>query len=103
MRKTKPSFAADRLMSHADACAAVALVVVLGFTQSAFAYPGEQVLNWTANNILAPVSLLAIVVGIAVGMFNTQLIKHAAYVFFISAILFTVIKAAPAIMTAMKN
>lgn len=101
--KSKTPFTAKRPLFHADACAAVALVVLLGFSQSAFAYPGEQLLNWTANNILGPMALIAFVVGIAVGIFNTQMIKHAAYVLFISGILFFVIKAAPAIMSAMKN
>lgn len=101
MKSSHPN--ADRLLSHADACVVVCITLVLGFSQSAFAYPGEQILNWTANNILAPISLLALVLGIAASIFRPELIKHAAYVLFISAILFFIIKSAPALMTAMKS
>lgn len=70
---------------------------------SALAYPGEQLLAFSANNIIAPLGIIAVVVFLAGSLFRPDMAKHAVYAIVICAVLYCVIKYAPQLMTAVKT
>ena len=106
MQTTSPSSPSRLTASRALArhgSRALFLVLMLGVSHMALAYAGENLLNYGANFILAPLGLFAVVILLAGSAFNSQLTKLAVYAAVITVILFTIIKAAPALMTAMSS
>ena len=79
---------------------AVFLVVAPGL---ALAYPGQPLLEYGRNFVIAPLGLFAIVVGVGAAMFKPDLVKGAIWTAVICAFLFAIISSAPAIMSALQN
>ncbi len=84
---------------------ALAALVVFAFVAPAvaLAYPGQTLLEYGRNFVIAPVGLFAIVVGIGGAMFKPDLVKGAIWTAVICAFLFAIISGAPAIMSALQN
>ena len=84
------------------ALAAVAVFVLVA-PSFALAYPGQTLLEYGRNFIIAPLGLFAIVVGVGGAMFKPDLVKGAIWTAVICAFLFAIIGGAPAIMNALQN
>jgi len=84
------------------ALAAVAAFVLVA-PAFALAYPGQTLLEYGRNFVIAPLGLFAIVVGIGGAMFKPELVKGAIWTAVICAFLFAIISGAPAIMNALQN
>lgn len=69
----------------------------------ALAYPGQTLLEYGRNFVIAPLGLFAIVVGVGGAMFKPDLVKSAIWTAVICAFLFAIISGAPAIMNALQN
>jgi hypothetical protein len=69
----------------------------------ALAYPGQTLLEYGRNFIIAPLGLFAIVVGVGGAMFKPDLVKGAIWTAVICAFLFAIISGAPAIISALQN
>lgn len=80
---------------------ALAATLLLSSTV-AMAYPGEALLTWARTYIIAPVGLLAIVIGVFASIFRPDMIRGAAYTAIICAVLFFIIQNANTLMTAMQ-
>lgn len=93
-------FAAERVT--AGVLGAAALFLVLAPTL-ALAYPGQTLLEYGRNFVIAPLGLFAIVVGVGGAMFKPDLVKSAIWTAVICAFLFAIISGAPAIMNALQN
>ena len=87
------------------AVAALAAVAVFALIAPAFAlaYPGQSLLEYGRNFVIAPLGLFAIVVGVGGAMFKPDLVKSAIWTAVICAFLFAIISGAPAIMNALQN
>jgi hypothetical protein len=83
----------------------LAAVAVFALVAPAFAlaYPGQTLLEYGRNFIIAPLGLFAIVVGVGGAMFKPDLVKGAIWTAVICAFLFAIISGAPAIMNALQN
>jgi hypothetical protein len=92
--------AAERVT--AGVLGAAALFIVLAPTV-ALAYPGQTLLEYGRNFVIAPLGLFAIVVGVGGAMFKPDLVKGAIWTAVICAFLFAIISGAPAIMNALQN
>ena len=81
--------------------------LLLGVAEAALAqtsgYPGQKLLEFGRNYIIAPLGLLSIVVALAASVFRPDFVRGAVYSAIISAILFFLISSAPTLMTAMKG
>ncbi|WP_242343625.1 MULTISPECIES: hypothetical protein [Anaeromyxobacter] len=82
---------------------AAAAVFALVAPAVALAYPGQTLLEYGRNFIIAPLGLFAIVVGVGGAMFKPDLVKGAIWTAVICAFLFAIISGAPAIMSALQN
>ncbi len=85
-----------------SALAAVALLALFA-PAPALAYPGQTLLEYGRNFVIAPIGLFAIVVGVGGAMFKPDLVKGAIWTAVICAFLFAIISGAPAIMSALQN
>ena len=82
---------------------AAAAIFILVAPSFALAYPGQTLLEYGRNFIIAPLGLFAIVVGVGGAMFKPDLVKSAIWTAVICAFLFAIISGAPAIMNALQN
>lgn len=82
---------------------AAGAVFVLIAPEIAVAYPGQTLLEYGRNFVIAPLGLFAIVVGVGGAMFKPDLVKGAIWTAVICAFLFAIISGAPAIMNALQN
>ena len=96
----RPQFWMARIALGALAAAAMFVLVTPGF---ALAYPGQTLLEYGRNFVIAPLGLFAIVVGVGGAMFKPDLVKNAIWTAVICAFLFAIISGAPAIMSALQN
>ncbi len=78
-------------------------VFVLIAPAFALAYPGQSLLEYGRNFVIAPLGLFAIVVGVGGAMFKPDLVKSAIWTAVICAFLFAIISGAPTIMNALQN
>ena len=87
------------------AVGALAAIAVFALVAPAFAlaYPGQSLLEYGRNFVIAPLGLFAIVVGVGGAMFKPDLVKSAIWTAVICAFLFAIISGAPAIMNALQN
>jgi hypothetical protein len=69
----------------------------------AFAYPGQQLLQFGANYIIAPLGLFALVIALAGSFFRPDMVRSAIYAVIICAVLFFVISQADSLMSAVKS
>jgi hypothetical protein len=90
----------ERIANGTLAAVAVFLVVAPAFP---LAYPGQTLLEYGRNFVIAPLGLFAIVVGVGGAMFKPDLVKGAIWTAVICAFLFAIISGAPAIMNALQN
>ncbi len=79
------------------------LIGLMGMSQLALAYPGEQLLAFGSNYIIAPLGIFAVVLALAGSFFRPDLVRSAIYAAIICAVLFFVVKMAPQLMTSMKS
>ncbi|WP_242392169.1 hypothetical protein [Anaeromyxobacter oryzisoli] len=96
----RPEFSMARIALAALPAVAVFVLVVPSL---ALAYPGQTLLEYGRNFIIAPLGLFAIVVGVGAAMFKPDLVKGAIWTAVICAFLFAIISGAPAIMSALQN
>jgi hypothetical protein len=96
----RPNLSIARVALGALAAVSVFLLVAPSF---AVAYPGQTLLEYGRNFIIAPIGLFAIVVGVGGAMFKPELVKSAIWTAVICAFLFAIISGAPAIMNALQN
>lgn len=80
-----------------------ASLLFLAAPELALAYPGQTLLEYGRNFVIAPLGLFAIVVGVGGAMFKPDLVKGAIWTAVICAFLFAIISGAPAIMNALQN
>ncbi len=92
--------AADRVTAGVLGAAALFIVFAPAL---ALAYPGQTLLEYGRNFVIAPLGLFAIVVGVGGAMFKPDLVKGAIWTAVICAFLFAIISGAPAIMNALQN
>ena len=102
MRKDNRShrLSIEHFTTGALAAVAVGLMLAPAF---ALAYPGQTLLEYGRNFVIAPLGLFAIVVGIGGAMFKPDLVKNAIWTAVICAFLFAIISGAPTIMNALQN
>jgi hypothetical protein len=102
MRKDNRShrLSIERFTTCALAAIAIGLMLEPAF---ALAYPGQTLLEYGRNFVIAPLGLFAIVVGIGGAMFKPDLVKNAIWTAVICAFLFAIISGAPTIMNALQN
>jgi hypothetical protein len=91
---------AERVATGALAAIIMIIIVAPAF---ALAYPGQTLLEYGRNFVIAPLGLFAIVVGVGGAMFKPDLVKSAIWTAVICAFLFAIISGAPAIMNALQN
>ena len=96
----RPQFSMAPIAFGALAATAVFALVAPAF---ALAYPGQTLLEYGRNFVIAPLGLFAIVVGVGGAMFKPDLVKNAIWTAVICAFLFAIISGAPAIMSALQN
>ena len=103
MEPTSAVIANRQLVRFATRAAVVLLV--FGMSAPAFAQQmvGGNLLTFAANFIIAPLGIFAIVVALAGSIFRPDMVRSAGYAALICAVLFFVIKSAPAIVTALRN
>ena len=82
--------------------AAVVMLIALAPVLT-LAYPGQTLLEYGRNFVIAPLGLFAIVVGVGGAMFKPDLVKNAIWTAVICAFLFAIISGAPTIMNALQN
>ncbi len=92
--------ASERVTAGVLGAAALFIVLAPAF---ALAYPGQTLLEYGRNFVIAPLGLFAIVVGVGGAMFKPDLVKSAIWTAVICAFLFAIISGAPAIMNALQN
>ena len=71
--------------------------------QPAHAYLGQQLLEWAASNIIAPLGLIALVVALAGAFFRPDLAKGGVYAAVICAALFFIIRQANTIIGSLQS
>lgn len=71
---------------------------IVGLPSTVVAYPGQQLLEWVAPNILAPIAFLSFVVALAVAKFRPQLAMGAVYVLIAAVVMFFVINSGTTII-----
>ena len=76
----------------------LALLFGVAIAQPAHAYLGQQLLEWAASNIIAPLGLIALVVALAGAFFRPDLAKSGVYAALICAALFFIIRQANTII-----
>ena len=105
MQKNVSLSARLRLAMARVAVGALAAIAVFALVAPAFAlaYPGQSLLEYGRNFVIAPLGLFAIVVGVGGAMFKPDLVKSAIWTAVICAFLFAIISGAPAIMNALQN
>ncbi len=105
MQKNVSLSARLRLSMARVAVGALAAITVFALVAPAFAlaYPGQSLLEYGRNFVIAPLGLFAIVVGVGGAMFKPDLVKSAIWTAVICAFLFAIISGAPAIMNALQN
>ena len=105
MQKYVRIFARATLSTERFALAALSTIAIflLVAPALALAYPGQTLLEYGRNFVIAPLGLFAIVVGVGAGMFKPDLVKSAIWTAVICAFLFAIISGAPAIMNALQN
>lgn len=83
----------DRIVS---ALGTAFLWMVLAMPGLAFAdlYTGQTLLEWSRNIIIAPIGLLAVVVGVAAAIFRPEMVKGAIWTAVVCVVLFTLISKA---------
>ena len=86
-------------LGKVDAHPLGALVLLL-LAVPALAYPGEQLLNFAAQYIIAPLGLFAVIIVLAASFFRPDLVKGAIYACILCAVLFFVIKMSAQITSA---
>lgn len=96
----RPQLSIERFAIGALAAVAVFTLVAPAF---ALAYPGQTLLEYSRNFIIAPLGLFAIVVGVGGAMFKPDMVKGAIWTAVICAFLFAIISGAPTIMNALQN
>ena len=82
-----------------------ALLIAVGAAAPAFAQQmvGQSILTFAGNYIIGPLGIFAVVVALAGSIFRPDMVRSAGYAALICAVLFFVIKSAPAIVTALRN
>src|SRR5258708_5618648 len=85
------------------AARATAVFATVGYTSLALAYPGEKLLNFAAQYVIAPLGIFAVLLILAGSLFNSQMTRGAIYAAVICAFLFGIIKLAPQLMTAFSS
>jgi len=81
----------------------VSVFVALALLQPALAdYAGKSLLEWTARNIIAPLGILALVVGLAAAFFRPEFVQRAIYAVIICALLFFVIRSADTLVNLLQ-
>jgi hypothetical protein len=69
----------------------------------AFAYPGEALLQFGAQYIIAPLGIFAIVIALAASFFNPKAAAMAVFAAFLCAVLFFVIHSAGQITSVFQS
>jgi hypothetical protein len=63
-----------------------------------YAYAGSTLLQWAGQNIIAPLGLMAMVIGLAAAFFRPEFVSKAIYAAIICAILFFLIRSGDSII-----
>jgi hypothetical protein len=104
---TKSPSRAQQLAAFLSYFAPLAFVFVLCVADVALAqtsgYPGQQLLEFAKNNIIAPLGLFAVLAAIGSAMFKPQFVMGAVWTAVICAVMFFIIKNAPTLMGAVKG
>lgn len=81
------------------------LMLLVGSTVPAFAQQmvGQSILEFSANYIIGPLGIFAVVVALAGSIFRPDMVKSAIYAAIICAVLFFVIRMAPQLVQAFRN
>src|SRR5271170_2300579 len=64
----------------------------------AYAYAGSTLLQWAGQNIIAPLGLIAMVIGLAAAFFRPEFVSKAIYAAIICAVLFFLIRSGDSII-----
>ena len=76
----------------------LAVFALAALASHAHAYAGQQLLEWAANNILAPLGIFALVVAMTAAFFRPEFVQKAIYAIVICALLFFMIRSANSII-----
>ena len=98
------SHLANRRFTHLVSRAAV-LLVVIGSAVPAYAQSmvGKSLLDFSANYVIGPLGIFAVVVALAGSIFRPDLVRNAIYAAIICAVLFFIIKSADSLIGAFRN
>jgi hypothetical protein len=89
--------------SRAMAIRSVVLLALLVLPAVAIAYPGEQMVTWARNSIVAPLCFLAIAVSVCVALVRPQLASIAVWVTVISLFLMWILSNGQAITSQLQS
>lgn len=64
---------------------------------------GQSILDFSANYIIGPLGIFAVVVALAGSIFRPDMVRNAIYAAIICAVLFFIIKMAPQLVSAFRN
>ena len=64
----------------------------------AYAWAGSTLLQWAGQNIIAPLGLIAMVIGLAAAFFRPEFVSKAIYAAIICAVLFFLIRSGDSII-----
>jgi hypothetical protein len=95
------SFAMNSRVIRSRALAHVAFAAVFAASaiySPAYAYAGSTLLQWAGQNIIAPLGLIAMVVGLAAAFFRPEFVSKAIYAAIICAVLFFLIRSGDSII-----
>jgi hypothetical protein len=81
----------------------IGILVALCWAVPAFAYPGEQLLMFGSQYIIAPLGIFAVIIALAASFFRPDMVKGAVYAAILCAVLFFVIKMSSQLTTAFQS
>jgi len=90
---------------RANALAAVVFVAVMmgmGVSNPAYAFAGQELLQWAGDNIIFPLGILSVIFSLAAALFRPDMVKNGIWSAVICAIIYFLIRAAPGLQSAIQ-
>ena len=90
---------------RADSLATVvfaALVLGVGVFNPAYAFAGQELLQWAGDNIIFPLGILSVIFSLAAALFRPDMVKNGIWSAVICAIIYFLIRAAPGLQSAIQ-
>jgi len=95
-------------VTHAQRANSIAAVVFaavvfgIGVRNPAYAFAGQELLQWAGDNIIFPLGILSVIFSLAAALFRPDMVKNGIWAAVICAIIYFLIRAAPGLQSAIQ-